>query len=123
MKQDSIPLDYTPRKFLMHPQNGLFYLIEADHRAYGEESSQQQLERLVRTYHPRAFWLSLLRLTPRCALAGGAQDLRRGDLEPASTPDRTPEGTRRSVGVVHPHHRPGEGTRMTRSVRPYPHSH
>ncbi|RDX46072.1 hypothetical protein OH76DRAFT_1531965 [Lentinus brumalis] len=46
MKQDSIPLDYTPRKFLMHPQNGLFYLIEGDHRAYSEESSQQQLERL-----------------------------------------------------------------------------
>ncbi|KZT06669.1 uncharacterized protein LAESUDRAFT_700021 [Laetiporus sulphureus 93-53] len=46
LKQNSIPLDYTPRKFVMHPQNGLFYLIEGDHRAYSEEASQQQLERL-----------------------------------------------------------------------------
>ncbi|EPT04569.1 hypothetical protein FOMPIDRAFT_95487 [Fomitopsis schrenkii] len=32
LKQDAIPLSYTPRKFIPHPTNGLFYLIEGDHR-------------------------------------------------------------------------------------------
>ncbi|RPD53419.1 hypothetical protein L226DRAFT_617381 [Lentinus tigrinus ALCF2SS1-7] len=46
LKQDCIPLDYTPRKFVLHPQNGLFYLIEGDHRTYSEEASREQLAKL-----------------------------------------------------------------------------
>lgn len=47
LKQDSIPLSYTPRKFITHPHNGYFYLIEGDHRVMGEAASKQQLEKLV----------------------------------------------------------------------------
>ncbi|CAL1706734.1 unnamed protein product [Somion occarium] len=46
LKQDSIPLSYTPRKFITHPHNGYFYLIEGDHRVMGEAASKQQLEKL-----------------------------------------------------------------------------
>ncbi|KAI8974178.1 CPSF A subunit region-domain-containing protein [Trametes punicea] len=46
LKQDSIPLDYTPRKFVMHPTNGLVYLIEADHRTYSQEAAQKHVEEL-----------------------------------------------------------------------------
>ncbi|KAI0744105.1 CPSF A subunit region-domain-containing protein [Daedaleopsis nitida] len=46
LKQDSIPLSYTPRKFIPHPQNGLIYLIEGDHRVLGEEAANKQLQQL-----------------------------------------------------------------------------
>lgn len=38
LKQDALPLSYTPRKFISHPHNGYFYLIEADHRVMSEEA-------------------------------------------------------------------------------------
>ena len=47
LKQDVIPLDNTPRKFVAHPANGFFYLIESDHRAYSASAAEQELERLV----------------------------------------------------------------------------
>ncbi|KAI9057487.1 hypothetical protein FKP32DRAFT_1615311 [Trametes sanguinea] len=49
LKQDVIPLDNTPRKFVAHPANGFFYLIESDHRAYGASAAEQELERLRAT--------------------------------------------------------------------------
>jgi splicing factor 3B subunit 3 len=48
LKQDSMPLSYTPRKFITHPTNRYFYLIEGDHRVYGEAAATQKLEQLVR---------------------------------------------------------------------------
>jgi splicing factor 3B subunit 3 len=47
LKQDAIPLSYTPRKFITHPTNKYFYLIEGDHRTYGEGTAQQKLDQLV----------------------------------------------------------------------------
>jgi splicing factor 3B subunit 3 len=47
LKQDSIPLSYTPRKFITHPTNRYFYLIEGDHRVYGETAAAQKIEDLV----------------------------------------------------------------------------
>lgn len=47
LKQDAIPLSYTPRKFISHPSNGMFYLIEGDHRVRGEGAAAQALEDLV----------------------------------------------------------------------------
>ena len=41
MKQDSIPLSYTPRKFISHPTDTVFYMIEADHRTYGPAATQR----------------------------------------------------------------------------------
>ena len=48
LKQDAMPLSYTPRKLISHPSQQLFYTIESDHRAYGEEAAKQKLQELVR---------------------------------------------------------------------------
>ncbi|GMK57012.1 hypothetical protein CspeluHIS016_0308520 [Cutaneotrichosporon spelunceum] len=43
LKQDSMPLSYTPRKFVSYPYAPVFYGIEADHRTYGPKA----IERIV----------------------------------------------------------------------------
>ena len=48
LKQDSIPLSYTPRKFITHPGNHYFYMIEGDHRVLGEVAAEAKLQELVR---------------------------------------------------------------------------
>jgi splicing factor 3B subunit 3 len=47
LKQDSIPLSYTPRKFITHPGNHYFYMIEGDHRVLGEVAAEAKLQELV----------------------------------------------------------------------------
>ena len=47
LKQDAIPLSYTPRKMTLHPTNGLMYIIEGDHRVWGEEAAKQKVDQLV----------------------------------------------------------------------------
>lgn len=47
LKQDSIPLSYTPRRFISHPANRYLYLIEGDHRVMGEEAVDKRLQQLV----------------------------------------------------------------------------
>ncbi|WVQ82855.1 pre-mRNA-splicing factor RSE1 [Cryptococcus sp. DSM 104549] len=44
LKQDTLPLSYTPRKFVSHPYNPVFYMIEADHRTYAPSA----IERIVK---------------------------------------------------------------------------
>ncbi|KAF7782979.1 hypothetical protein Agabi119p4_2355 [Agaricus bisporus var. burnettii] len=46
LKQDSIPLSYTPRKFITYPLNNLFYLIEGDHRVMGQDAVDKKLNEL-----------------------------------------------------------------------------
>ncbi|KAJ3510268.1 hypothetical protein NLJ89_g4774 [Agrocybe chaxingu] len=46
LKQDSIPLSYTPRKFITHPHNSYFYMIEGDHRVVGDEAAEKKLQEL-----------------------------------------------------------------------------
>ncbi|KAF8738189.1 hypothetical protein AX14_011604 [Amanita brunnescens Koide BX004] len=46
LKQDSISLSYTPRKFITHPSNPYFYLIEGDHRTVSAEASEKRLAEL-----------------------------------------------------------------------------
>ncbi|KAH7913267.1 CPSF A subunit region-domain-containing protein [Hygrophoropsis aurantiaca] len=46
LKQDAIPLSYTPRKFISHPTNRYFYLIEGDHRVAGEPGVEKRLQEL-----------------------------------------------------------------------------
>lgn len=72
LKQDSIPLSYTPRKFIPHPHNGFIYLIEGDHRVLGEEAANKQLQQLVGIPSFPAQCASLI----PCSLAarGGPQD-------------------------------------------------
>lgn len=48
MKQDALPLTYTPRKLLSHPTQQLFYTIESDHRVYSPDIITQKLKELVR---------------------------------------------------------------------------
>ncbi|KAG6897777.1 pre-mRNA-splicing factor rse1 [Termitomyces sp. T32_za158] len=48
LKQDSIPLSYTPRKFITHPSNHYFYMIEGDHRVMGEGAASKRLDELRR---------------------------------------------------------------------------
>ena len=38
-----MPLTYTPRKFISHPYNTLFYAIETDHRTYGPKAIERIL--------------------------------------------------------------------------------
>lgn len=47
LKQDSMPLSYTPRKFITHPTNSYFYMIESDHRVMGEAATSKRLQELV----------------------------------------------------------------------------
>ena len=47
LKQTGIPLSYTPRKFVTHPDNRLFYMVEADHRVLSKEAAQKRLDELV----------------------------------------------------------------------------
>ncbi|OAX33849.1 hypothetical protein K503DRAFT_836197 [Rhizopogon vinicolor AM-OR11-026] len=46
LKQDSIPLSFTPRKFICHPKERFFYLIEGDHRVLGEEAANKRLQEM-----------------------------------------------------------------------------
>lgn len=47
LKQETMPLLYTPRKFVSHPDHKLFYLVEADHRTLGADAAQKLLEETV----------------------------------------------------------------------------
>ncbi|KAF8639781.1 hypothetical protein AX17_001041 [Amanita inopinata Kibby_2008] len=46
LKQDSIPLSYTPRKFITHPSNHYFYLIEGDHRVVSPQAAESRIAEL-----------------------------------------------------------------------------
>lgn len=50
LKQDSIPLSYTPRKFISHPAANVFYMIESDHRTYGPAATQRIIGEKVSSY-------------------------------------------------------------------------
>jgi len=47
LKQDSIPLSLTFRRFISHPKNRHFYLNEGDHRVLGDEAANKRLQAMV----------------------------------------------------------------------------
>ena len=47
LKQDIMPLTYTPRKFISHPYSTIFYVIESDHRTYGPKTVSRILAEKV----------------------------------------------------------------------------
>jgi splicing factor 3B subunit 3 len=103
LKEDVLPLSYTPRKLIQHPANRFMYLIEGDHRTWSEELVKQKAAELVRRMVCSAGCV-LKRM-----VAGGGQ-------ERAGRPDGafscrlwTAAGTARHVGVVHPDRRPRRG--------------
>lgn len=38
--QTSLPLEYTPRKFVIHPESNNLIIIETDHNAYTEKTKE-----------------------------------------------------------------------------------
>lgn len=48
LKQDVIPLKYTPRRFASHPYHPLSYVIETDHRVYGDAAIERIADEKVR---------------------------------------------------------------------------
>jgi hypothetical protein len=46
-----MPLSYTPRKFITHPTNHYFYMIEGDHRVLGPEAAANKLDEMVSFPH------------------------------------------------------------------------
>ena len=50
LKQDSMPLSYTPRKFITHPTNHYLYMIEGDHRVMGLDAVNKRMQELVQTF-------------------------------------------------------------------------
>lgn len=45
--QISTPLEYTPRKFVIHPETGYLIIIETDHNAYTEKIKQQRKQQMA----------------------------------------------------------------------------
>ncbi len=45
--QETKPLKYTPRKFVIHPDLGIIYMIESDHLAYTEQTKQQRKHQMA----------------------------------------------------------------------------
>ncbi|KAG9012521.1 pre-mRNA-splicing factor rse1 [Tulasnella sp. JGI-2019a] len=46
LKQDSVPLSYTPRKMAVHPSYRLMYVVESDHRVLGVAETENRLAKL-----------------------------------------------------------------------------
>jgi splicing factor 3B subunit 3 len=46
-----MPLSYTPRKFVSHPNHKLFYLVEADHHTLGPDVTENLLGEMVSREH------------------------------------------------------------------------
>ena len=38
----SFPLEFTPRKFVVHPESGMMIIIETDHNAYTDDTKTQR---------------------------------------------------------------------------------
>ncbi|KAF8331909.1 CPSF A subunit region-domain-containing protein [Cantharellus anzutake] len=47
LKERTMPLLYTPRRFISHPTSKLFYMIETDHRTLSPEAEQAKLKELA----------------------------------------------------------------------------
>lgn len=62
LKQDSMPLSYTPRKFVSYPYNTVFYGIEADHRVWSAQAMEKAVEEKKREGDEKA--LAVLELPP-----------------------------------------------------------
>jgi hypothetical protein len=47
LKQDTLPLNYTPRRIAVHPSSRLFYIIAADHRTLSPAAAEAKLAEMV----------------------------------------------------------------------------
>ncbi|KAJ6482039.1 mono-functional DNA-alkylating methyl methanesulfonate N-term-domain-containing protein [Mycena vitilis] len=61
LSQRSIPLSHTPRKIASHPQNGLIYVIESDHRVLDDQFENEQVTKSSFLYQiPRVLRSAML---------------------------------------------------------------
>ncbi len=53
LKQDSVALSYTPRRMVSHPdEQGLFYVVEAEHRTLSPGAQRRRVEMLEKELKP-----------------------------------------------------------------------
>lgn len=64
LKQDSIPLSYTPRRFAAHPSAPFFYTVESDHRTYAPAAVERILTERQIAANGRKIDVSVLELPP-----------------------------------------------------------
>ncbi len=50
--QVAFPLQYTPRKFVIHPETNNLILIETDHNAYTEATKAQRKQQMAEVSEP-----------------------------------------------------------------------
>lgn len=50
--QVAFPLQYTPRKFVIHPETNNLILIESDHNAYTEATKAQRKQQMAEVCSP-----------------------------------------------------------------------
>lgn len=48
--QVAFPLQYTPRKFVIHPETNNLILIETDHNAYTEATKAQRKQQMAEVW-------------------------------------------------------------------------
>lgn len=59
--QVAFPLQYTPRKFVIHPESNNLIIIETDHNAYTEATKAQRKQQMAEVgrvadrWHTRPF--------------------------------------------------------------------
>ncbi|PWY97250.1 putative splicing factor 3B subunit 3 [Testicularia cyperi] len=54
LKQDSVALSYTPRRFAVHPQQtNLFYIVESEHRTLAPDVQERRLADLGKELKPK----------------------------------------------------------------------
>lgn len=52
--QVAFPLQYTPRKFVIHPETNNLVLIESDHNAYTEATKAQRKQQMAEVWRVSA---------------------------------------------------------------------
>ena len=102
LKQDSMPLSYTPRKFITHPTNNYFYMIEGDHRVMGEAATSKKLQELVSSI----IFIGYLSADLYRLAASTRQAYRRRSHKSTIRGLWATKGACRYMGLMYPYHRP-----------------
>ena len=97
-----MPLSYTPRKFITHPTNNYFYMIEGDHRVMGEAATSKKLQELVSSI----IFIGYLSADLYRLAASTRQAYRRRSHKSTIRGLWATKGACRYMGLMYPYHRP-----------------
>jgi hypothetical protein len=111
LKQESLPLSFTPRQFITHPTNKLFYLVEADHRTLGPDAARKRLADIASTHATYDCFLLMLLFLTGCRWRGD----RRGDRQSSCGSIRLSQGRVWPVGIVSTDYRSSPGMSVLRT--------